>query len=185
MSTPATMTAAPVSAPQIQQIEDGLLAQLAAAFTNPGDARPWLKVESWPTRSEGYRLTGVGDVFTIYKGRRFESNDTSSAHYEAKMQFEITLRARTLRDQQAAYAMIDCAYDAVCGKRVSGSSGVTLAVRDDFVDAAEGVFAYALVVEVPVFMLQSTDDASGPWVPSGDPSLGTPIKAPTFNYPGV
>lgn len=170
--------------PLIQQIEDGLLAQLTAAFTNPGEARPWLKVESWPTRSEAYRLTGAGDVFVIYKGRRFDSDDTSSVHYDAMMEYEITLRARTLRDQRAAYAMVDTAYGAVCGRRLAGSSGVTLALRDEFVDYAEGVFAYALVVAVPVLALQATDDAPGPWLEPGSPAFGVPVSAPVFNYSG-
>ncbi|RQZ65520.1 hypothetical protein DF052_26520 [Burkholderia glumae] len=74
MSTATTST---VSSLFIQAIEDGLIAQLAAAFTNPGDSRPWLKVEPWPTRAEGYRLTGAGDVFTLFKGVRLESTDSS------------------------------------------------------------------------------------------------------------
>ncbi|MGH8782065.1 Gp37 family protein [Paraburkholderia sp.] len=159
MSTPAMSL--------IGQIEDGLLAQLVVAFTKPGDSRPSLKVESWPTRSEGYRLTGAGDVFTIYKGTRYSSDDTSSGHYDAMMEFEITLRARTLRDQGAAYEMVESARNAICGQRLTGSSGVTLAMRDDFVDYAEGVFAYALVVAVPVLILQPVSDAPGPWLQPG------------------
>lgn len=167
---------------QIEQIEDGLLAQIRAAFTVAGATRPSLKVESWPTRSEGFRLTGAGDVFVIYKGRRFNSDDTSSAHYEAQMEFEITVRARTLRDQAAAYAMIDTVYAAVCGQRLDGSSGVTLAVRDDFLDYSEGVFAYALVVAVPVFMIQATVEEPE-MLPAS--AIGIPLSQMTFNNQGA
>lgn len=163
----------------IGQIEDGLLTRLVAAFTKPGDARPWLKVEAWPTRAEGYRLTGAGDVFVIYKGARYDSDDSSSSHYDAVMDFEITVRARTLREQSAAYEMVESARNAVCGQRLDGSSGVTLAVRDDFVDYAEGVFAYALVVAVPVFILQPVNDASGPWLQPGQDDV--PVTQIDFN----
>lgn len=166
----------------IKQIEDGLLAQLTAAFTPQGAARPSMKVESWPTRPEGYRLTGAGDVFTIYKGAVYDSDDTTSAHYDAKLEFEIMLRARTLRDQAAAYDMLDAARAAVAGQRLDGSSGVTLVSRDDFIDYAEGVFTYALVVRVPVVVLQAFSDVPGQWL---DASLeGTQITNMEFVQQG-
>ncbi|MBO1856846.1 hypothetical protein J4G52_25230 [Burkholderia cenocepacia] len=166
----------------VKQIESGLLAQLTAAFTPQGAARPSMKVESWPNRPEGYRMTGAGDVFTIYKGTVYDSDDTTSAHYDAKQEFEIMLRARTLRDQGAAYDMLDAARTAVAGKRLDGSSRVTLVLRDDFIDYSEGVFTYALVVRVPIIVFQSISHAPGPWI---DASLeGVQLKDLEFVQQG-
>lgn len=172
-----------ISVPSIGRIEEALLALLAAAFTPAGSTRPSLKVESWPTRPEGYRMTAAGDVFTIYKGTRYDSDDTSSMHYDATMEFEIMLRARTLRDQSGAYLMVETARAAVAGQRVDGSSGVALVLRDDFVDYAEGVFAYALVVAVPVVVIQSTVEMPGPWLTAAQE--GVPASQFSFSNPGV
>lgn len=163
----------------LAEIEAGLIAQLTPAFTNPGDARPWLKVESWPTRPEGYKLTGAGDVLVIYKGARYKPESTSSVFYLTQLEFEITIRSRTLRDNAGAYDLIETARRATCGKRLEASAGITLAVRDDFIDYGEGVFAYALVVQVPVVIVQDVDEPAGPWVDSSS-GAGTPLS--DINY---
>lgn len=152
----------------LSDIEAGLLAQLTPAFTKAGDERPWLKVESWPTRPEGYKLTGAGDVLVIYKGARYQPEATSSPFYLTQLEFEITIRSRTLRDNAGAYDLIETARRATCGKRLEQSAGITLAVRDDFVDYGEGVFAYSLVVQVPVVIVQDIEEPAGPWINSSN-----------------
>jgi len=152
---------------QLGDIEDGLVQQLTGAFTNPGDARPWLNVQGWPVRPENWVLAGAGDVLVIYKGARYKTEDLSSAFYTTPLEFEITLRARTLRDHQGAYQMLELARQAVCGKRLPQAAGTTLAVRDSFVEYGEGAFAYSLVVELPVVIVQGVPDAPGLWLDPG------------------
>ncbi|MEX3629863.1 MAG: Gp37 family protein [Burkholderia sp.] len=154
------------SARFIKPIEDGLLAQVTAAFTKPGDQHPWLKVEAWPTRPEGYRLTAAGDIFVIYKGGTYQVRATGEQFYEDALKFEIVLRARTLRDHDGAYEMLETIRDAVCGRRLPQSADVTVPLRDDFADYGEGVFAYALLVSVPVLIVQGRDRGTGPYLQS-------------------
>ncbi|MBN3779923.1 hypothetical protein G3O06_20515 [Burkholderia sp. Ac-20345] len=144
----------------IKEIEDGLLAQLTAAFTKMNDERPWLKVESWPVRPEGYKMTGAGDVLIIYRGGSYKVRSTSEMFYDDDLKFEIVIRARTLRDNDGAYEMLEAAFGAVCGHRLPQSADVTVPLRDDFVDYGEGVFAYSLMVCVPVLIVKGRDDAA-------------------------
>ncbi|MEX3555341.1 MAG: Gp37 family protein, partial [Burkholderia gladioli] len=98
---------------------------------------------------------------------RYHAKGTAPKFYETRLEYEIALRARTLRDHAGAYEMLDTARRSVCGRRIDQAADVTLAVRDDFIDYGEGVFAYALVVEVPVLIVQDAPGASGPWLDSG------------------
>lgn len=89
---------------------------------------------------------------------------TSELYYENTLKFELTLRARNLRSNEGAYEMLETMRDAVCGKRLDQSSDITIPLRDDFVDYGEGVFAYSLIVSVPVVIVQGRDFEPGPYL---------------------
>ncbi|MEX3614369.1 MAG: Gp37 family protein, partial [Burkholderia gladioli] len=98
---------------------------------------------------------------------RYEAQGTSPQFYETRLEYELAIRARTLRDHTGAYAMLETARRAVCGKRIAQASSNTLAVRDEFIDYGEGVFMYALIVAVPAIIVQDAQVPGGPWLDSG------------------
>ncbi|MEX3690091.1 Gp37 family protein [Paraburkholderia sp. BR14263] len=165
----------------VTTIEDALVAQLTAAFTVAGEARPWLKVESWPKRPEGYALSGAGDVLVIYKSGDYKPRATSSAFYDTGLEFEIVLRSKNLRGHQGAYDMLETAFRATCGKRIPEAAGITLAVRDGLSDYGEGVYTYVLVVKVPVVIVQDIEAPPGDWITDSD--YDAPLARITFTRP--
>lgn len=140
----------------IAEIERDMVAVL-------GEALPEIKVEAFPDRPEAYRLAHPhGAVLVGYSGSRLPGPDTlPGTEQKRRLEFQLVVKMRSLRDHAGAYAVLDAVRAVLSGRAIRGARFHP--VREQFEDVSSGVWTYLAVyaADVPwVSQAQFPDDVA-------------------------
>lgn len=138
----------------IQEMENGIVALLAASL-------PGLKVEPFPDDPDNYRLTHPhGAVLAGYSGSRLPDPFVlAGTTQKRRLEFQLVVKVRRLRDHSGAYTILDDIRTALAGQAIRGARFYP--VREQFEDVSSGVWTYLAIyaADIPwVSQAQFPDD---------------------------
>lgn len=123
-----------------------------------------VKVEGYPAKlSVDYlkRLGQSGAVLVRYAGSKY--GPRAGVEQTRRMHFELVAVSESLREESGhlgCHEIMEGAADRVIGyKPVNCTDGCTL-LHDSFIDLAEGVWQYGVLIEVPTTRVQQLTDES-------------------------
>lgn len=140
----------------IEEIERDMVALLAAAL-------PELRVEAFPDTPDAYRLSqGRGAVLVAYAGSRLADPFVlAGAQQKRRLEYQLVVKVRGLRDHTGAYAVLETIRTALAGQAIRGARFYP--AREQFEDVASGVWTYLAVyaADIPwVSQVQHPDDVA-------------------------
>jgi hypothetical protein len=140
----------------IAEIERDMVAVLAEAL-------PDVRVEAFPDKPEAYRLTHPhGVVLVGYSGSRLpEPFVLAGTEQKRRLEFQLVVKMRSLRDHAGAYAVLDAVRTVLAGHAIRGARFYP--AREQFEDVSSGVWTYLAVyaADVPwVSQAQFPDDVA-------------------------
>lgn len=140
----------------ILAIETAIVARLAAALTG-------LRVEAFPDSPDTYRLQHPRGAVLVGYGRSDYGRPlaTGPIVQDRRLEFDITVLARHLRDHGGAYGVLDAVRIALTGFRPAGATGLQ-PVRDRFLAVRDGVWRYAITLATTMPALETADEEQGP-----------------------
>lgn len=138
----------------IAEIEQDMVALLATVL-------PALKVEAFPDKPEGYRLTHAhGAVLVGYSGSRLpDPSVLAGTQQKRRLEFQLVVKVRSLRDHTGVYTALEAIRTALAGQAIRGARFYP--VREQFEDVSSGVWTYLAVyaADIPwVSQAQFPDD---------------------------
>jgi hypothetical protein len=121
----------------IPEIVNAIVARLQTAF-------PDLEVAPWPEKVEKFRLTHPqGALLVAYRGGKYSKPLTTDAIVQTRrMEFVITIQARSLRSNLGAYQMLEGTAAALT--RFDACGVKLYPVDEAFVDFENTVWVYAM-----------------------------------------
>ncbi len=140
----------------IAEIEQDMVALLAAAL-------PDLKVEPFPDKPEAYRLSqGHGAVLVGYSGSRLPNPMVlAGTAQKLRLEFQLVVKVRSLRDHSGAYAVLETIRTALAGQDLRGARFYP--AREQFEDVSNGVWTYLAAYAADVLwvsQVQYPDDVA-------------------------
>jgi hypothetical protein len=140
----------------IAEIEHDMVALLATAL-------PDLHVEPFPDKPDAYRLTqAYGAVLVAYAGSRLpDPSVLAGTAQKRRLEFQLVVKVRSLRDHTGAYAVLEAIRAALAGQALHGARFYP--VREQFEDVSSGVWTYLAVyaADIPwVSQAQFPDDVA-------------------------
>jgi len=140
----------------IAEMEKGIVAKLAAKL-------PDIKVEEFPDDPKNYRLTHPhGAVLVAYGGGRRKNPDVlAGTSQERRIEYQLTIKTRSLRSHTGAYAILEGIETALSGEPIEGAR--FYCILDRFEDVSSGVWTYLAVyaADIPwVSQAQFPDDVA-------------------------
>lgn len=140
----------------IDDIEKAIVARLSGAITE-------VKVEAFPDKPDGYRMTHPRGVVLVAFGRATYSapKATDIVVQERRLEWDVTLLFRQLREHSGAYGHLDAARMALTGWRFPGATKM-FPVREQFVSQHQGIWTYTLTLAHQVPAIEIDEDELGP-----------------------
>lgn len=124
----------------IQEIETAIVERLVQAL-------PKLRVEPFPDDPDKYTLRHAhGAVLVGYRGGVYGAEEAGGPVVQPRrMEFDMTVLTRNLRDHGGAYGHVDAVRIALTGFRPAGWRKM-VAVRERFLALRDGVWRYAITM---------------------------------------
>lgn len=124
----------------IGEIETAIVGRLAGRLTG-------VKVEAFPDKPDTYTMHHPKGVVLVAFGRATYSapKTIDLVVQERRIEWDITLLMRNLRDHAGAYAVLDAVRLVLTGWRTNGC-GKLMPVREQFLDQKQGVWTYMLTM---------------------------------------
>lgn len=145
----------------ILEVEDALVTQLIT-----GLAPLAMKVEAFPDRPEDYVFSHpVGVCLVRFHESPYEKpRATDYVIQNRDLLFEVVLMVRNLRKHQGLYPALEATRAVLQGFRVPKSRGPAHMVSERFLEQKDGVWKYAVLINVPVVAVQLAEvgDLPGP-----------------------
>ncbi|MFN8682779.1 Gp37 family protein [Paracoccus sp. P2] len=164
----------------IGEIEKAIVERLAGRLTG-------VKVEAFPDKPDTYTMHHPKGVVLVAFGRATYSapKTIDLVVQERRIEWDITLLMRNLRDHAGAYDVLDAVRLVLTGWRTSGA-GKLMPVREEFLDQKQGVWTYVLTMahtipavecaeeeDLPLLKrVNTTDDYGTTQAPPADPDEG-------------
>ncbi len=139
----------------ILEIETAIVGRLAAAM-------PGIRVEAFPEKPEEYTLKHARGAVLVGYGRSAYGKPEAlgAIVQERRLEFDITILARDLREHGGAYGYLDAARVALTGFRPAGARKLH-PVRDRFLGVRGGVWRYAITMATAAPAMEA-DEAGQP-----------------------
>lgn len=124
----------------IGEIETAIVERLAARLTG-------VKVEAFPDKPDTYKFHHPKGTVLVAFGRATYSAPRAIdiVVQERRIEWDITLLMRNLRDHAGAYPVLDAIRLILTGWRTCGA-GKLMPVREQFLDQHQGVWTFALTM---------------------------------------
>ncbi len=174
----------------VGDLENTIVARLAAALTLAGQAHPKVEVRAWPDRPRDYRMTHPnGAALVIFRGSKFAHHATAGQLVTYEDEFELGLVSRTLREANTPgatdaalgvgiYDLLETCRNTLLGWTPPTASGQVRIISVEFDDYVEGTWGYSLRFGVPMTTVANRPRPSGPWSVTNEdaaPALLPPV----------
>lgn len=140
----------------IGEIEAAIVGRLAAQLTG-------VRVEAFPDKPDTYNMHHPKGVVLVAFGRSTYSPPRAIdlVVQERRIEWDITLLMRNLRDHAGAYDVLDAIRLVLTGWRTSGC-GKLMPVREQFLDQRQGVWTYVLTLAHSVTTVECAEEEDLP-----------------------
>lgn len=122
-----------------------------------------LLIEGFPEKPSEYKLMHPkGALLVSYAGSTFsEPKPTDIVFQERKVEFDITVAMRHLRNHEGAYAYLDAVRIALTGYRIAGCSKMYPA-KEEFLNEDNGIWQYAMTFAMTIPAIEIDEDEQLP-----------------------
>jgi hypothetical protein len=160
----------------VADLENAIIARLAAALTLPLQTYPKVEVRAWPDKPASYRMTHPnGATLIIYRGSNYTHSSTAGQFVRYDDIFELGLISRNLREANTPdsgnatqgvgiYELLQTCRDALLGGTPNGASGAVRMIAIDFESYSESLWSYSLRFSIPQAIVANRSGPIGPWV---------------------
>ncbi len=140
----------------IADIEQAIIDRLKAKITG-------LAIEGFPEKQSEYKLMHPkGALLVSYAGSTFsEPKPTDIVFQERKVEFDITVAMRHLRDHEGAYAHLDAVRITLTGYRIAGCSKMH-PTKEEFLNEDAGIWQYRMTFAMTMPAIEIDEDEQLP-----------------------
>jgi len=140
----------------IGEVEAAIVERLAGQLTG-------VKVEAFPDKPDSYRMHHPKGTVLVAFGRATYSAPRSIdlVVQERRVEWDITLLMRNLRDHAGAYDVLDAIRLVLTGWRTSGCTKL-MPVREQFLDQNQGVWTFVLTMAHSVTVVECAEEEDLP-----------------------
>lgn len=140
----------------IAEIEQAIIERLMAKIQG-------LLIEGFPEKPSEYKLMHPkGALLVSYAGSTFsEPKSTDIVSQDRKVEFDIAVIMRHLRNHEGVYAYLEAVRIALTGYRIPGC-GKMYPTREEFLDESDGIWQYRMTfaMTMPAIEIDEEEQAA-------------------------
>lgn len=140
----------------IADIEQAIIERLKAKTQG-------LLIEGFPEKPSEYKLMhSKGALLVSYAGSQFsETKSTDIIYQERRVEFDITVAMKHLRNHEGAYAYLDAVRIALTGYRIAGCSKM-YPTKEGFLSIENGIWQYSITFAMTMPAIEIDEDEQLP-----------------------